>query len=367
MSLKVLAWPKSSNRSVNPYTHELYSHMREAEVAELALSRRGLIAALGARYDVLHFHWLERAFWSPSRRAACKRVALVFLIVAAARLRGARFLWTVHDPQPHDMPSNRILRRWPFSWLWRAFRRLVLCKLDGLIFQVEDHRRLLLQQEKRLAKLPFIVSPHPHFADSYPNEVSRADACAALGVAPGTAALGFVGNIRPYKNADALIAAFRASELAATLVVAGQVDDPAHRAELVRAAEAEPRILARFEFIPDDQLQTFINALDVLILPFKAPTTSGSAMLGLSFGRPIAVPSSPVFRELQDKVGADWVYLFDGPISPAVLADLLLWAKQPRAERPDLSEFSWSTAAERTYAFMQTLTARPRGAPAPRA
>jgi glycosyltransferase involved in cell wall biosynthesis len=357
----------SSNRSVNPYTYELYRHMPGDEIVELTLGFRCLWSALTTRYDVLHLHWLERAFWAHRPSALPKRLLLIFLIVGVVRVRGARFLWTVHDPRPHEMPSNRVLRRWPFSWLWRAFRTLVFCNLDGLVFQVEDHRRLVLEQEARLGRKPFITSPHPHFAGSYPDDVDARAARAALGLAPDIPVIGFVGNIRPYKNVDALIEAFRASDLRAALIVAGQVDDPAHQAVLHEAVRRDDRVVAKFEFIPDDRLQYLIKAADVLVLPFKAPTTSGSAMLGLSFACPIAVPASPVFRDLQAKVGSEWVYLFEGPVSPAVLADLLEWTRRPRAAAPDLSEFSWATAAQRTHAFMEALVAQkasPR-APAP--
>jgi len=43
-------------------------------------------------------------------------------------------------------------------------------------------------------------------------------------------------------------------------------------------------------FIDDAELQFFIRAADAVVLPFRDVLTSGSAILALSFGRPVVAP-----------------------------------------------------------------------------
>src|SRR3546814_17640366 len=59
----------------------------------------------------------------------------LFRSCAAARLklRGASIIWTAHDPVPHDMKGNAILRRGAFYWLWHVYSHLLVAMTDGVI------------------------------------------------------------------------------------------------------------------------------------------------------------------------------------------------------------------------------------------
>ena len=52
------------------------------------------------------------------------------------------------------------------------------------------------------------------------------------------------------------------------------------------------------DFIPNENIQNFFNACDVFVLPYKDITTSGAALLAMSFGRPIIAPNISSFKEL---------------------------------------------------------------------
>ena len=73
--------------------------------------------------------------------------------------------------------------------------------------------------------------------------------------------------------------------------------------------EIEPEVLRRsidsqFEVslhlrrIPDADIQIFMRASDFLVLPFRKVLTSGSAILGLSFGLPVIAPRSGLLPTL---------------------------------------------------------------------
>jgi beta-1,4-mannosyltransferase len=52
------------------------------------------------------------------------------------------------------------------------------------------------------------------------------------------------------------------------------------------------------KFIPNDHIQLYMNACNICVLPYKDITTSGAAILALSFGRPIIAPAIASFPEL---------------------------------------------------------------------
>src|SRR3546814_4463074 len=89
--------------------------------------------------------------------------------------------------------------------------------------------------------------------------------------------------------------------------------------------------------------------LDLVVIPFRKATNSGSVALALSFARPVAVPDIPVFREVRDIVRSDWLYLFRGELDAAGLERIIAWARTtPRAAEPDLGELDWERIAERS-------------------
>jgi beta-1,4-mannosyltransferase len=55
------------------------------------------------------------------------------------------------------------------------------------------------------------------------------------------------------------------------------------------------------EFIPDNEVQYFFNACDIVVLPYKKILTSGSVLLALSFGSFILAPSIGNITEIMDE------------------------------------------------------------------
>jgi glycosyltransferase involved in cell wall biosynthesis len=105
----------------------------------------------------------------------------------------------------------------------------------------------------------------------------------------------------------------------------------------------------RLEFVPDDELQLYFAAADLVVLPFEEILNSGSAILALSFNCPIYVPHSGALVELRDMVGVNWVKTYLGSLTPEGLADAMEWALETRRglEAP-LHWFEWPNVAKQT-------------------
>jgi beta-1,4-mannosyltransferase len=336
--IRVMAWPAFAGEGTQPYT-AMFSRAlaaQGAEVEELSVDR-----LLRERVDVVHVHWPEFALpRTPLRRPALGTLRILCGLWWAKR-RGARIVWTVHNLQPHDQSRLQGFNPWMF---WRLFPRAV----DAFVTLSRAGVPTILERFPALRDKPHAVVPIGHYRGTYDDAVSRAAARERLGIAPSAPVLLFFGLVRPYKNASALIAAFRdLTHPEARLVVAGPVDDPRLEKEIRAAALEDERVRLHLSFVPNDDVQLFLRAADLVVLPFSQVFNSSSALLALSFDRRVLLPDVPTFRELQAIVGEDWVRLFAGALTADELERALEGA--PADDRkPDLDAFEWSTIAART-------------------
>ena len=110
----------------------------------------------------------------------------------------------------------------------------------------------------------------------------------------------FLGLIRPYKGVEDLIEAFlKISNSNTRLLIAGRVFGiNNYESRLNELTKSNCRIKLFLDFIPDEDIQVFLNACDIFVLPYKDITTSGAAFLAMSFGRPIIAPNISSFKEV---------------------------------------------------------------------
>jgi glycosyltransferase involved in cell wall biosynthesis len=195
------------------------------------------------------------------------------------------------------------------------------------------------------------VIPHGHYLDAYPNDVSRDDARGRLGLPLDARVVAFVGWVREYKGVRELVQAFRLlDDPAARLLIAGRPADSEFANEIRQLASDDSRTLLRLEFIPDEELQVYLNAADVVALPFKEIFTSGSAILAMSFGRAVLAPRQGCVPETLDERGAILYEPTDASglataLQRAMEADL---AAMGASNRSRCSELDWTRIARAT-------------------
>lgn len=334
--MRVLGWPAFKPETGNPYNALLSAALerRGARVDEFSPRR-----LLRTQYDVWHIHWPERLAHSS---VALLRVAVFGLLVLWARLRGTRIVWTVHNLEGHAARRPR---------LERGLRHWLARRLDGTIALSESGARAAIERYPALRSRARAVVPHGHYIGCYPNDIGREEARAALGIRPEERAVVFVGRIAPYKNVDGLVHEFRGLDHpAARLVIAGRPATDNLRAAIEAAASTDPRIQLHLREIEDDELQLFLNAADLVALPFLRILNSASALLALSFGRPVLVPRNGATCDLVGELGAAAVRTYAEPFSAAHLSEALCMpAPDPGKLLGRLRTLhDWDAIAERT-------------------
>jgi len=355
--MKILVYPYDD---ANPYQDLLYGEMcrRGAQVSYIGLLTRSYTLNLllqpfelvirrltGAR--LLHLHWVyDFGLIGSSRFPSLRLIAQVWFAVWLWMVRalGIRLVWTAHNA----VPSSPV-----FADDLRARRQLVAaCDL------VLVHSQSTLAQLAELGIVPrkSVVIPHGPYAVTV-----SPDSLRTPGVDPGPRRVLFFGKIRPYKGVEDLLAAFAELPpyLDVRLIVAGECSDLSVRAmisEFVR--QSAGRVTTRLEHIPDDELSLLLGDADVVVLPFRRITTSGSAMLALSHGRPLIVPDLPGLGHLPR--GA--VTRYDGTVSGLVdaLADVAsseaaVLSKMSAHAYAYCSGISWSEIAGVTFDNLKQL------------
>jgi glycosyltransferase involved in cell wall biosynthesis len=304
------------------------------------------------RYDIIHVHWAEQyALSKRNLRAALFNAASFLTAVDVGRRRGTHVVWTVHNILPHEEFHPRLQR-----WVMNAFAR----RVDATIHLSEAARSAALAAYPILHRTPAVVIPHGHYRDVYPDEASAAEARSRLGLSPSVPVLLYFGQIRRYKNVPELLQAF--SGLAnrdAVLLIAGDPVTSELRSVIESLAANDVRVRLSLRWIEDDQVQYYLRAASLVVLPYREVLNSGAAHLALSFDRPVLVPDQGSLPDLQQQVGPKWVHLYHGPLTVDHLQAALDSAVSPRvaSARPPL--IGWTEAAVATLHLYQDVLGRP--------
>lgn len=351
--MRILASPAFANEKVNPYNALLYRHMLAVEDAS-SETLKPLVEdythkrAFSGRYDILHFHWPDGYVNKRGWIKSLQRALLFATMLLVSKFKHSKIVWTVHNAQPHDAFHPRFSRR---------FMRWFVQQCDGFIFMSEDSKEKFLQLYQPSATAHYAIIPHGHYRESYPAPISPTVARQRLGLPPNQKVLLFAGMIKPYKNIEGLITLFNETRPQDyVLVIAGNTESPALAERLRKLAAGNPDIYLFLQFIPDNQLHIYLSAADAVILPYKAILNSGALLLALSFNKPVIAPRLGAFSALQQELGLEWIYCYDGELSANELSLALnqLPLQQRQSQCP-LDNYDWQKIAVQTFHFYQRL------------
>jgi beta-1,4-mannosyltransferase len=243
--------------------------------------------------DILHLHWLEAMLRSPGRRGRSRpvqraRAAHLVLVLAVARARGVRIVWTVHNIQPHEDLFPRIYRR---------LANRVMSMADTVIAHSKHSAWLA---SARFGRHDIEVVPHGSMAGFYPPaQTTRAEVRARFGFPDDAHVFLAFGMVRPYKRTLRLLEAFASlPHERCRLVIAGTCTNRFLLARIEAAAAADPRVVMLLTWIPGDLVSGLHGAADVVVLPYNDIFSSGALILALSYGLPVIAPAGSTATEI---------------------------------------------------------------------
>lgn len=252
--------------------------------------------AIVSHAPVFHILWnskielLDRTLLTLFYRWCGRRVVMTVHNVNAARRDGT------------DSPFNR-------ATLGFQYRRM-----DHLFVHTAAMKRELREEfrvrEERISVIPFGLNTTVRDSG-----MSPADARRRLSLPGDAKTVLFFGLIAPYKGLEYMIAAL--GGLAArdpglrALVVGRPKDCPEYWARItdqIAENRLEKNVLARIEFVPDDETEVYFKAADALVLPYTHIFQSGVMILGYNFGLPVLASDVGSFRD--DIVEGKTGYIF---------------------------------------------------------
>src|SRR6185295_18271096 len=98
----------------------------------------------------------------------------------------------------------------------------------------------------------------------------------------------------------------------------------------------------RTDPLPEAELEQAIDGGDAVVLSYRDVLNSGATFLALSRNRPVLAPRLGSLPELHERVGADWLSLYEGPLTPAIIGDFVARARRRQGNgQPDLAAYDW--------------------------
>lgn len=277
------------------------------------------------------------------------------LLLIYYKFFGKRIAFTVHNVNAgqrdgNDGLINRLTLRIQYHLIDHLFVHTERMKRElGTDFGVADHK---------ISVIPFgINSTVPNTA------LTSLEARERLGLAASHKAVLFFGHISPYKGLEYLVDAMAA--LARTdpeyrLLIVGRPKNCALYWAKVEQRISDlglrPNVIARIEFVADEETEVYFKAADVLVLPYIDIFQSGVLFLGYNFGLPVIASDVGSFRE--DIVEGKTGYVFKPRDSEELAAaiqtyfksDLYSHLEEHRAQIIDYARqrYSWAAVGETT-------------------
>jgi glycosyltransferase involved in cell wall biosynthesis len=285
------------------------------------------------------------------------------LLMLLFKLRGRKIVLTAHNVNAGRRDGRDTL-------LNRVSLRVQYRLADHTFVHTEKMKTELLEQF-RVSPGAVTVIPYG-MNNAVPNsERTTAEARRLLGLRNEDKVVLYFGAIKPYKGLEYLVKAFDRigpQDTDYKLLIAGERKKGSEAylgaiEQMIDSSRCRAQILQRIRFIPDDEVELYFKAADVIGLPYTEIFQSGILFLAYSFGLPVIATDVGSFREcvLEDKTGfvckphdaADLGRVIERYFG----SDLYRRREQRRPEIRDyvMQRHSWRTVASMTHSVYASL------------
>jgi glycosyltransferase involved in cell wall biosynthesis len=239
--------------------------------------------------NIIHLQWAHPFILAKTRiKTIIESVSFIgeFLILKLLRIK---IVWTVHSIVSHEKE---------FPHLELFFNQLIAHLCNKIIVHSSFAKKMVIIKYKVGESLIRII-PHVNYIHWYENKIAEAQAREKLQLSKKDIVFLHFRLIRPYKGAPELIGAFKKlTSRLAKLLIAGKPLDNEVATDLQIRCEENENIITILEFIPDNELQLYMNAANFLVLPYRDILTSGAIILAMSFSKAIIAPKIGCISEI---------------------------------------------------------------------
>jgi D-inositol-3-phosphate glycosyltransferase len=211
------------------------------------------------------------------------------------KLLGKKLVFTAHnvDRGVRDGRSTWV-NRWSLKALYRSVDHLI-------VHTARMKSELMIWFNIPTEKIS--VVPHGINSAVPDTALTRMEARDWLGLGQEERALLFFGNIDAYKGLDLLVDAvtrLRKSGTKLRLLVAGRVKECPDYWQRIKAqidTGLGASVICHLGFIPDELVERYFKAADVLVMPYRSIFQSGVLFMAFRFGLPVIATDVGAFKE----------------------------------------------------------------------
>ena len=336
----------------NPYQKLLVAHLAKmgVQAQEVVYCTFFLpILLKQGKPNVVHLQSLYPFFLKPSRLMTLMRLVVFISQLFVLRLIGVKIIWTAHDLKDHQNRHLKIV--WFGTTLVTWIAHVIIAHCDAAKHEVITAFRL-----RNADKV--LVIPHGNYIDYYENKIDRVAARKTLNTPHSSLVFLFLGWIRGNKGVLEMIDIFKQLHHdEAQLIIAGKPWTEELDELIEQKIAGYDNIQFISGFVPDDQIQIYMNACDAVVFPYKDILTSGAVLLAMSFGRACIAPRKCCIKEVLDDSGA-FLYEpdFEEGLSQAMNCAIQRQADLLRMGEHNLhlaEQWSWGRVAEMTLKVYQ--------------
>ncbi|HMA62101.1 MAG TPA: glycosyltransferase family 4 protein [bacterium] len=182
-----------------------------------------------------------------------------------------------HNVAPHEgSPLDRVLTKFFFN------------AADGFLIQSRSVTSDLL---KIVPRAPYEYNPHPLY-NVFGKALESSRARRKLDIKTDEPLVLYFGYIRNYKGLEYLIQAYPQihSKIGGKLLIIGEFyHNKQNYLDLIQESGVAEDIVVQDQYVPDDQVNLYFSAADILVLPYISATQSGITQIALAYNLPCVV------------------------------------------------------------------------------
>jgi len=245
---------------------------------------------------IVHYHFINSiAGFKTKYKIKLLLSSIKFLVdvYLIKYLLHTKIIWTVNNMYSHELFFPR---------LEKFIRRHFAKKADILIAHCNEAKKKV-QKEFIIPPNKIFMIPHGNYLTAYNNEISKERAREILSLSKNQLVFLHFGNIRPYKGIDRIIEDFShlKNDGNIKLLIVGKSINKEIEDLLITKAKGNTNIKFKFERIPNNDVQIYMNASDIIVASYHKILTSGTVILAMSFGIPFIAPRLGCIPEISNE------------------------------------------------------------------
>lgn len=263
-----------------------------------------------SHFDIVHFHWPEYISFEVEAALAGQLSAMTMELVLNRikywKDQGSRVVFHRHNIFPHVYTDSAF----------EQFYQSVYSLADAIVHLGEYSRVEYLERYANCIDSSHqlhAVIPHANF-NSYENHISKANARRTLRLRQSSKVVLVFGGIGQPEEQNLVLGGFRNLEIVNKTLVAPNWKDRLITTRNIRLKyfvrdmqrafyRLHPQYKFGHTFVPDEQVQCYLNASDVLLIQRRNPLNSSNLVLGFTFGRVVVGPDQGNVGEILRATG----------------------------------------------------------------